>query len=106
MILITLSNGEQIEVENESSKNDIVIRVTSFAELDEWNQKITEENINGAVMENETLTDLIFTGVFVNLEEKAIKVDYTFREKTEEEIIYERINDLEEAMNFLLMGGE
>lgn len=106
MIPIILSDGYKIEVENESSKNDIVVRVKSFAELDEWKRTLTEENINGAVMEEETLTDLIFTDVSVSLEEDNIRADFRFREKSETEITQERINELEDAVNFLLMKGE
>lgn len=105
MIPILLSNKEIIEVENESSKNDFVIRTNSFSEIDNWKEIITEENINGAEMEGKTLTDLLFSTINVSLEEHNIKVDFIFREKTENEVLKERLTEAEEAINFLLMGG-
>ena len=106
MIPITLSNGETIEVENESSKLDFVIRTDSFSEIDTWKDLITEENINGATMEGEELSDLIFENVSVTLEEHNLRTDFLFREKTETEIAKDRLSELEDAVNFLLMGGE
>ena len=106
MIPITLSNGETIEVENESSKLDFVIRTDSFSEIDTWKDIITEENINGATMEGEELSDLVFTNASVVLEEHSLRTDFFFREKTESEIAEDRISELEDAVNFLLMGSE
>lgn len=106
MIPITLSNKETIEVENESSKTAFIIRTDSFSEIDTWKEKITEENINGAEMEGETLSDLKFEGVAVELENHNLKTVFSFREKTEEEKTADRISELEDAVNFLLMGGE
>lgn len=106
MIQITLSNGTNIEVENESSKTDFVIRTDSFLQLDEWKNTITEENINGSIMEGETLSDLVFNTINVTLESDRIRADFIFREKTEKEILTDRLSEAEEAINFLLMGGE
>lgn len=104
MIPITLSNGETIEVENESSKLDFVIRTDSFSEIDAWKDTITEENINGAEMESEKLSDLIFVNVTVTLEEHNLRTDFLFREKTENEVLKDRLAEAEEAINYLLMG--
>lgn len=106
MIPIILSNKETIEVENESSKTAFILRTDSFSEIDTWKEKITEENINGAEMEGETLSDLKFEGVAVELENHSLKTVFSFREKTKEEIMSDRISELEDAVNFLLMGGD
>lgn len=96
MIPIILSNGTTIEVENESSKTDFVVRVDSFTELDSWKQVITEENINDAVMEGETLVNLVFTSIATSLEDVCIRADFYFREKSDVEILQEEVKALEE----------
>ena len=106
MIPITLSNKENIEVENESSKTSIVIRTENFAQIDDWKELITENNMNGAVMEGETLSDLVYVGMDVQTVTNGIRTIFMFREKTEEEKTADRISELEDAVNFLLMGGE
>ena len=106
MIPITLSNKENIEVENESSKTAIVVRTDTFAEIDEWKDIITEDHINGAVIESETLSDLVATGMDIAIEGEKIRTTFMFREKTEEEKTADRISELEDAVNFLLMGGD
>ena len=57
-------------------------------------------------MEEETLTDLVFVNVSISLETGVIRADFNFRDKSAIEITEERINDREDAVNFLLMGGE
>lgn len=106
MIPITLSNHENIEVENESAKTSLVIRTDNFADIDAWKEKLTEENVNGALMEGEILSDLIYTGFDVQLEGAVIKTTFMFREKTKDEALNDRLNELEDAVNFLIMGGE
>lgn len=106
MIPITLSNHENIEVENESAKTSLVIRTNNFADIDAWKEKLTEENVNGALMEGEILSDLIYTGLDVQLEGDVIKTTFMFREKTKDEALNDRLNELEDAVNFLIMGGE
>jgi uncharacterized protein YutD len=106
MIPIALSNHKNIEVENESSKTGIVIKTDTFSEIDEWKEVITEENVNGAEIEGEVLSNLVYMGMDIAIEGEKIRTTFMFREKTEEEKTSDRISDLEDAVNFLLMGGE
>jgi hypothetical protein len=106
MIPILLSNHENIEVENESSNTSIIIRTDTFAEVDNWKDVITEENVNGATMEGRVLSDLVATGMDIAIEGEKIRTTFMFREKTEEEKTADRISELEDAVNFLLMGGD
>lgn len=99
-------DGKTIKIDGDSSANNIVIKVKSFADLDNFKAVITEKNINGAILDGKMLDNMAFVGVRVSLEEDNIRADFTFRNKTDEEVLKERIEELEDAVNFLLMKGE
>lgn len=106
MIPITLSNGNTIEVEDESMMPFLVVRVNSFADVDRWKNIITESTINGAKMGNNTFSDLRLVMVNASLDiSNTIRVEFVFEEKPTNEILLDRISELEDAVNFLLMGG-
>ena len=105
MIPIKLSNGKTIEVENESSKNLIVVRTDSFKEIDDWCDILTEENLTGAEMEGQTLSNIVDAGVRVYPENGKIRADFLFREKSTEETSCECISDLEDMVNILLKNS-
>lgn len=106
MIPIILSNGKTIEVENESSNTDFVVRTESFAEIDKWKDVFTNENINNAEMEGETISDVVFDTISITLDGNKIRTDFIFHKKNENEIMNDRLSELEDAVNFLVMGGE
>ena len=103
---LILSNGKTVMVENESYPLLIVVNVPSYADIDELKAVITEENINGAQMDGGMLSNLVFTTMQASYAGEYIRTEFIFREKSENEILKDRINELEDAINFLLMGGE
>ena len=103
---LILSNGKTVMVEDESYPLLIVVNVQTYPEVDEWKEVITEKNINGAQMDGATLTNLIFSTLNASFAGDYIRAEFLFREMTESEIMAARIDELEDAVNFLLMGGE
>lgn len=103
---LILSNGKTVMVENESYPLLIVVNVPSYSAVDELKEIIIEENINGAQMDGMTLQNLVLTTMNTSFAWDYIRVEFLFREMTESEIMAARIDELEDAVNFLLMGGE
>ena len=103
---LILSNGKTVMVENESYPLLIVVNVPSYSDVDGWKAVITEENINGSQMDEMTLQNLVLTTMNTSFAGDYIRVEFLFREMTESEIMAARIDELEDAVNFLLMGGD
>ena len=103
---LILSNNTKVMVEDESYPLLIVVNVPSYSDVDGLKEVITEENINGAQMDGIVLQNLVFTTMHTSFAGDYIRVEFLFREMTESEIMAARIDELEDAVNFLLMGGE
>lgn len=89
MITLVLSDGSKIEVENESSRNNIVFRTKSFAEIETLKSTINEKTIDGAELDGVTLTDIVFDGIHAYTENDIIRVEFAFRDKTVDERLAE-----------------
>lgn len=101
MIPVILSDGTSIEVENESSENSFVIRTNTFEEIDPQTLYFTEDKINGATFEGRILTNKVYldTKSFKdeNIDNKIVTT-FEFRDKSELEIIRDRLSDIDHKL--------
>ena len=103
---LLLSNKQKVMIEDESYPLLVVIYEESYAKVDQWKNIITEENMNGAIMDGMTISNIIFFTMHTSSEGNRIRMEFLFREQTEQELLLSRISELEDAVNFLLMGGD
>lgn len=106
MKTLILSNGQQVMVEDESNPFLIVIYCESFSDVDVLKNLITEKNMNGAVMDSVFISNVVFLNLYTAMVDNKVRIEFAFRELTESDILLERLSELEDAVNFLLMGGE
>ena len=102
---LILSNNQKVMVGDDSYPLLIVVYADSFADVDEWKNVITEKNINGAKMDGLIISNVVFFTLHTSLEGDKVRIEFLFREKSENEILLDRISELEDVVNFLLMGG-
>lgn len=102
---LTLSNGQNVMVEDESYPLLVVVYANTYADIDVWKDTITEKNMNGAIMDGALIDNILAFTVHTSQEADRIRIEFLFREQSENEILLDRISELEDAINFLLMGG-
>ena len=104
-------DGTVYEVSDQSTKSDIILVRDSFEEADDIEYHFTEKNMKFAMFNHEMLTKTIPLGVTASREsgEKCVTIHVHCREKTEIELLTEKVNDTENALMELaeiVVGGE
>lgn len=107
---LVLKDGTTLEVEDTSWDTCINIAIDSFAEVDVLRNIITEDNYNGGTLKDHAIPPVKFINMQIFTSDTTIdhltRVAFQFELKSKEDILEERLADAEEALNFLLMGGE
>ena len=106
MKTLILSNGQRVMVADESNPFLIVVYDETFSAVDDWKNIITEKNMSGAMMDGMFISNVIFLNLYTAMVDNKVRIEFEFREMTESDILLERLSELEDAVNYLIMGGE
>ena len=94
MIYLTLNNGTQIEIEEISTTSAIVVK-GNLAMVDTALTEITTDNLKNADLNGTTLINKVYTGFTGEREEDVYTVTFNLRDKTDMELLYEKVQDIE-----------
>lgn len=97
MIYLTLNNGTKIEVEEISTSSSIVVK-GDLTKVDTALTEITAENLKNADLNGTTLTNKVYTGFTGEREEDAYTVTFNLRDKTEMELLFNKVQDVEDGL--------
>ena len=97
MIYLTLNNGTKIEIEDISTTSSIVVK----GDLEKVNNalsKITTESLKNADLNGTPLLNKVYTGFTGEREDDIYTVTFNMREKTDMEIMQERLDEQDAAL--------
>lgn len=97
MIYLTLNNGTKIEVEEISTSSSIVVK-GNLTKVDTALTEITTENLKNADLNGTTLTNKVYTGFTGEHEEDAYTVTFNLRDKTDMELLFNKVQDVEDGL--------
>lgn len=104
--LLTLTDGTQYQIDEESSYTNILMHVGTFAEVDMISAKFTRENMLRVTIDTEVHEGLIPLGVSAYRDGEQIRVNISTRAQTFEEITTAQISELQDAILEIISGGE
>lgn len=109
-MILKLKDGTQWNVADTSTKTAFYIVENNYSSIDSLAEKFTAENLKGAILGEETLENIVPVSISTtqNIDE-AVVITLNCREKTEIEILTEKINDTDNAVMELaemIVGGE
>ena len=97
MIYLTLNNGTKIEIAETSTTSAIVVQ-GDLAKVSAALSEITTDNLKNADLNGTTLTNKVYTGFTGEREEDVYTVTFNMREKTDMEIMQERLDEQDAAL--------
>lgn len=103
--VLVLSNGVSMEFTDNSTIENLVTVVESFAEIDAMRANLTEENFNNSSFDGEAVVNLVpvSTDVSAGAGEDNITVTFVNRFKTDVELLRETQTQQDDVINYLLM---
>ena len=106
MKTITFVDGTTLSVGDASTATNIIVAVSDFATIDDIRGKFSAANTRTFKLGDETYHNMVPTGVNVPVVEigEIPTAVFSFREKSQEEITSERLDEVEQAINAILMG--
>ena len=105
--ILKLSNAVELTFTDESTVENMVNVLNSFAEVDVYANNLSTENLALATFDGEPLENVVF--VSIKAEKDAfgnVMLTVENRYKTELEILEETQAQQDEVLNFLLMNAE
>lgn len=104
MKTLTFKNGKAFDFRDTSTINTLVFDATTFAALDAIKTEFeVADNLIGGTFNGEPISETVYTGAQVELAaDGAIVARFTTRDRTEKEILEQRVSDLEDAMADLI----
>ena len=104
MKTLTFKNGKAFDFRDSSTINTLVFDATTFAALDAIKTEFEKaDNLIGGVFDGENISETVYTGAQVELAaDGAIVARFTTREYTNEEIVNQRLSDLEDTVAELI----
>lgn len=104
MKTLTFKNGKAFDFRDSSTINTLVFDATTFAALDAIKTEFEKaDNLVGGIFAGETITGVVYTGAQVELAaDGAIVARFTTRAYTNDEIVNQRLSDLEDTVAELI----
>lgn len=104
MKTLTFKNGKAFDFRDTSTINTLVYDCTTFADLDFIKAQFeVADNLVGGTFDGENISETVYTGAQVELAAGgAIVARFTTRAYTNEEIVNQRLSDLEDTVAELI----
>ena len=104
MKTLTFKNGKAFDFRDTSTINTLVFDATTFAALDAIKAEFEKvDNLIGGTFDGEPISETVYTGARVELAaDGAIVARFTTRAYTNEEIVNQRLSDLEDTVAELI----
>lgn len=104
MKTLAFKNGKAFDFRDTSTINTLVFDATTFAALDAIKVEFEKaDNLIGGVFDGENISQVVYTGAQVELAaDGAIVARFTTRAYTNEEIVNQRLSDLEDTVAELI----
>jgi len=104
MKTLTFKNGKAFDFRDTSTINTLVYDCTTFAALDAIKTQFeVADNLVGGTFDGESISGVVYTGAQVELAaDGAIVARFTTRACTNEEIVNQRLSDLEDTVAELI----
>lgn len=104
MKTLTFKNGKAFDFRDTSTINTLVFDATTFAALDAIKTEFEKaDNLIGGVFDGENISQIVYTGAQVELAaDGAIVARFTTRAYTNDEIVNQRLSDLEDTVAELI----
>lgn len=104
MKTLTFKNGKAFDFRDTSTINTLVYDCTAFAALDAIKTEFEKaDNLIGGVFDGENISETVYTGAQVELAaDGAIVARFTTRAYTNDEIVNQRLSDLEDTVAELI----
>lgn len=104
MKTLTFKNGKTFDFRDTSTINTLVFDATTFTALDAIKVEFEKaDNLIGGTFDGENISQIVYTGAQVELAaDGAIVARFTTRAYTNEEIVNQRLSDLEDTVAELI----
>lgn len=104
MKTLTFKNGKAFDFRDSSTINTLVFDATTFAALDAIKTEFEKaDNLIGGTFDGENISQIVYTGAQVELAaDGAIVARFTARAYTNDEIVNQRLSDLEDTVAELI----
>ena len=104
MKTLTFKNGKAFDFRDTSTINTLVFDATTFAALDAIKAEFeVADNLVGGTFDGEPITGVVYTGAQVELgADGKIVARFTTRAYTNDEIVNQRLSDLEDTVAELI----
>lgn len=104
MKTLAFKNGKAFDFRDTSTINTLVFDATAFSALDAIKTEFEKaDNLIGGVFDGENISETVYTGAQVELAaDGAIVARFTTRAYTNEEIVNQRLSDLEDTVAELI----
>lgn len=104
MKTLKFKNGKTFDFRDTSTINTLVYDCTTFAALDAIKTEFEKaDNLIGGVFDGENISETVYTGAQVELAaDGAIVARFTTRAYTNDEIVNQRLSDLEDTVAELI----
>lgn len=104
MKTLKFKNGKTFDFRDTSTINTLVYDCTAFADLDFIKAQFeVADNLIGGTFDGEPITEAVYTGAQVELAaDGAIVARFTTRAYTNDEIVNQRLSDLEDTVAELI----
>ena len=104
MKTLKFKNGKTFDFRETSTINTLVYDCTTFADLDFIKAQFeVADNLIGGTFDGESITGVVYTGAQVELAaDGAIVARFTTRAYTNDEIVNQRLSDLEDTVAELI----
>ena len=104
MKTLTFKNGKAFDFRDTSTINTLVYDCTTFAALDAIKTEFEKaDNLIGGTFDGSNISETVYTGAQVELAaDGAIVARFTTRAYTNEEIVNQRLSDLEDTVAELI----
>lgn len=104
MKTLTFKNGKAFDFRDTSTINTLVFDATTFAVLDAIKTEFEKaDNLIGGTFDGENISQIVYTGAQVELAaDGAIVARFTTRAYTNDEIVNQRLSDLEDTVAELI----
>lgn len=101
MKTLIFKDKTEVNFTDTSTINDCVAVLNSFDQVDPIANKFTEENLIGAIFDNQRVENIIPTGVSATLDGEKVVAHFTNTVKSQEAILNEKIEDAQGAITEL-----
>lgn len=104
MKTLTFKNGKAFDFRDTSTINTLVFDATTFAALDAIKTEFEKaDNLIGGTFDGSNISETVYTGAQVELAaDGAIVARFTTRAYTNDEIVNQRLSDLEDTVAELI----